>query len=125
MKRYIFVIVWLCISGVAHTAETIRLISDDQLLSYASASYNKNNIEKQHDLLGHLNGTLVVVDFICSDLCPFYTVRVIHYELEKEQSCASAGGVEKALRIPVSIATMDKIFCFPKILTDNWEKYQK
>jgi hypothetical protein len=125
MKRYIFVIVCLCVSAAAYTAETIRPISEDQLLSYATDSYDKNHIEKQHDLLGQLNGTNVVVDYICSDLCPFYTVRVIHYELRKEQNCASAGGVEKALRIPVSIATTDKVFCFPKVLTDNWEKYQK
>lgn len=125
MKRYASMIVGICLSGVAYAAEPIRPISDDQLLSYASAPYDKNHIEKQKDLLGLLNGTLVVVDFICSDICPAYTVRVIHFELGRVKSCAAAGGVEKAIRIPVSIAAMDKVFCFPKVLTDNWERYQK
>ena len=125
MKRYISVIVGICLSGVAYAAEPTRPISDDQLLSYASAPYDKNRIEKQKDLLGLLNGTPVVADFICSDLCPAYTVRVIHFELGKVKNCDAAGGVEKAIRIPVSIASTDKVFCFPKVLTDNWEKYQK
>lgn len=125
MKRYISVIVGICLSGVAYAAEPTQAISDDRLLSYASRSYDKNRIEKRKDLLGLLNGTLVVADFICSDLCPAYTVRVIHFEPGKEKSCAAAGGVEKVIRIPVSIAAMDKVFCFPRVLVNNWEKYKK
>jgi hypothetical protein len=93
--------------------------------SYASASYDKNHIEKQRVMLGLLAGTPVVADFICSDVCPNYTVRVIHFDLKKDQSCTAADGVEKAMRIPVSIAAMDKVFCFPRVLMDNWDKYQK
>lgn len=125
MKQYISVIVGICLSGMTFAVEPTQPISDDQLLSYASAPYDKNRIEKQKDPLGLLNGTPVVADFICSDLCPAYTVRVIHFELGREKNCAAAGGVEKAIRIPVSIAAMDKVFCFPKVLADNWEKYQK
>ena len=76
-------------------------------------------------MLGLLNDSPVVADYICSDVCPDYTVRVIHYELSEGQTCNSVGGVEKALRIPVAIAATDKVFCFPRVLVDNWEQYQK
>jgi 5,10-methylene-tetrahydrofolate dehydrogenase/methenyl tetrahydrofolate cyclohydrolase len=72
-----------------------------------------------------LDGTPVIAEFICSDVCPDYTVRVIRYELKKDQTCSRVGGVEKALRIPVGIAATDKKFCFPKVLVNNWDKYQK
>lgn len=122
MKR----IVWVAISwSVMLTAAHADSISESALLSYASTSYDKYRIEKQPVVLGLLDGTPIVADFICSDLCPNYTVRVIHFDLNKDQRCSSVGGVEKVIRIPVSIATMDKVFCFPRVLADNWEKYQK
>lgn len=125
MKQYFAVAVEACLCIEVLAVEPPQPISDNALLSYASALYDKSHIEKQRTFLGQLNGTPVVADFICSDLCPTYAVRVIHYELGKDQSCAAAGGIEKAIRVPVSIAAMDKVFCFPKVLTDNWEKYQK
>ncbi len=122
MKR----IVWVAISWSAMlTAAHADSISESALLSYASTSYDKYRIEKQQVVLGLLDGTPIVADFICSDLCPNYTVRVIHFDLNKDQRCSAAGGVEKAIRIPVSIAATNKVFCFPKVLADNWEKYQK
>jgi hypothetical protein len=95
----------------------------EKVLAYASAPYNA--IEQEKVELGLLNGTRVVVDFICADVCPDYAVRVIHYDLKKDQTCSAVGGVEKALRVPVGIGATDRIFCFPKILVDNWKAYQR
>src|SRR5262249_33956082 len=115
----------LCVGAFA-LEEPSRPITDSALLSYASTPYDKYLfLLKRRVLLGLLNGTPVVVDFICSDVCPDYTVRVIHFELGKDQDCAAAGGIEKTIRVPVSIAKMDRVFCFPKVLVDNWETYQK
>jgi hypothetical protein len=125
MRWRLSIIVWACLSGVACVSSSTRPVSDDELLNYAVAPYDKNHIQLQKSWLGLNNGTPVISEFICSDLCPHYTVRVIHYELERDKSCAAAGGIEKAIRIPVSRATMNKVFCFPKVLADNWEKYRK
>ncbi|HXK22260.1 MAG TPA: hypothetical protein VMS55_06230 [Myxococcota bacterium] len=108
------------IAAPSHAASSI---SESELLAYASAPYDR--VEIKHVVLGLLNDSPVVADYICSDVCPDYTVRVIHYELSEGQTCNSVGGVEKALRIPVAIAATDKVFCFPRVLVDNWEQYQK
>ena len=51
-----------------------------------------------------------------ADVCPKYTVRIIHYELPEGMSCATAGGVEESVPVPVAITVMQKTFCFPKPL---------
>jgi len=101
------------------------VVSDQEILDYASRPFNKYNIAQSRVILGLHKGTTVAVDFICSDLCPEYTVRVIHYELGNEHKCSDIGGIEKKVRVPVAIAAMDKTFCFPKILADNWKSYTK
>jgi hypothetical protein len=112
--------------GVAKAEATpVPLLSDSSLLAYASTPYDKSAVDATRVLLGTLNGTPIVADFFCSDLCPEYTVRVIHFELIKGSSCSAAKGIEKSMKIPVSRASVPREFCFPKVLTDNWEKYQK
>ena len=108
---------------LAASSAPVPPISEDELLAYASAPYDR--VDQERVTLGMLNRTTVVVDFICSDFCPDYTVRVIHYELRAGQTCSSAGGVEKPVRIPVGIAATDRVFCFPKVLVDNWHEYQR
>ena len=108
---------------LAAASASARSISEAELLAYASTPYD--SVENKKIALGGLDGTQVVADFICSDICPDYTVRVIHYELRADQTCSSVGGVEKALSIPVGIAATDRVFCFPKVLVDNWHKYQR
>ena len=98
---------------------------DARLLAYATKHFDKSSYRDPHQEWGQHHGTPVVVDFICSDVCPDYTVRVIHYDLASTQTCASVGGVERAMRIPVSIAVTDKTFCFPKVITDNWDAYKR
>lgn len=107
----------------AYAADKNRPLSEEALLAYASAPYDR--VDKHVVSLGQLNGTPVIAEFICSDLCPDYTVRVIRYDLKNDQTCSGVGGVEKALRIPVGIAATDQTFCFPKVLVNNWDKYQK
>lgn len=118
-------IVGAIISTGAYGDTTPSLVSDEEILNYATRSYDKNHIAQSRMILGSHGGTTVLVEYICSDLCPDYTVRVIHYELSKDQKCSDVGGVEKEVRIPVAIAAMNRIFCFPKVLADNWKSYTK
>jgi hypothetical protein len=43
-------------------------------------------------------------------------VRIIHYQLGADQTCASVGGVEEKLMVPVSIAVMQRLYCVPAVL---------
>lgn len=110
------------IYGSAHADVSNMPRSEEALLAYASTPFHR--VDKRVVSLGQLNGTPIIAEFICSDLCPDYTVRIIRYELRKDQTCSAVGGVEKSVRIPVSIAATDKTFCFPQVLVNNWEKYQ-
>ena len=123
MRMFYFVAAMLPIFGSAYAADTNKSLSEEALLAYASAPFDR--VDKQIVSLGQLNGTPVIAEFICSDVCPDYTVRVIRYNLKNDQTCSGVDGVEKALRIPVGIAATDKKFCFPKVLANNWTKYQK
>lgn len=118
MKWFLVALV-VAISRFATASEEPSTTSESALLAYGSASYE--TVEKQRVELGRLNGAAVVADFICSDVCPDYTVRVI----QSDQTCRAVGGVEKAIRIPVGIGATDKVFCFPKVLVDNWKNHQK
>jgi hypothetical protein len=99
------------------------LISEADLLGYASREYDKALYTEGRIVLGRLHGTNVVADFICSDLCPASTVRIVHFEVEPGPSCAEIGGVERLVMVPVAIAVMERAFCFPKVLADHWDAY--
>jgi len=103
-------------------SSTEDTVSDAALLEYASRGYDKRENMNKRVILGRNHGIQVIADFPCSDLCPNYTVRVIHYEVPLS-GCSDAGGVEKAILVPMGIAAMSEHFCFPKVLTDNWGKY--
>jgi hypothetical protein len=98
-------------------------ISEASLLEYASTPYKKGAHGADHQVLGKMNDVDVVVDFMCSDVCPDYTVRVIHFDVDPGPKCDEIGGVEQSVVVPVAIAAMPKLFCFPRVLTTNWDAY--
>ena len=100
------------------------VINDDWLMDYASRPYEKKFI-KEDEILGRLNGTPVIVEYVCSDVCPDYMVRIIRYDVETGTPCAKAGGREKAIRLPISIVSKLQNFCFPPVLVENWDAYIK
>ena len=94
-------------------------LSDDALVAYASQPFDKAEKFNHRDVLGIHHGAEVVADFPCSDVCPNYTVRVIHYTTAPGPDCDRIGGVDKTRRVPFSIATVSREFCVPKILVDR------
>jgi len=94
-------------------------LSDEALIVYASQPYDKGAMEFHHDVLGIHHGTEVVADFPCSDICPTYTVRIIHYSVEPGPDCDRIGGVTQIRTVPVSIAVMRRPFCVPKVLAEK------
>jgi len=109
---------------LAGTACGPRALSDSDLLKYAASPYDKRSMEGKHIVLGVHGGTKVVVDFPCSDLCPQYTTRIIHYDLEPGPECSARGGVEQRIDVPVGIGRFPVPFCLPKVLAENQTLYK-
>jgi hypothetical protein len=101
----------------------LRPLTDEGVLRYASQPYDKALYRGGSVILGSLNSVDVVVDYICSDLCPAYTVRIIRFAADPGPACAAVGGIEKSVIVPRGVASGPKVFCFPKVLVDNWNAY--
>ena len=111
-------------AGLAAPAcSQLRVTTEAELLSYASTPYRAGEHGAPRQALGKLNGVDVIVDFICSDLCPAYTVRVIRFDVEPGPHCTEIGGVERSVIVPVAITSRSVAYCFPRVLAENWSAY--
>ena len=97
---------------------------DRRLLDYASRSYDKRAMMHKKVPLGAHNGVPLVAEFPCSDICPDYTVRIIHYDLKEGQACSQAKGIEKTVLVPMGWGRGERSFCFPAVLVENWNRYR-
>jgi hypothetical protein len=93
-----------------------RQLSDADLIAYAARPFDRQAMMEQHIVVGLHHGVPVVADFPCSDVCPNYTTRIIHYDLAPGPACTAAGGVIQVRRVPYSIAMIEKDFCVPRPL---------
>jgi hypothetical protein len=105
------------------SGQDVNSLTEDQLLQFASRPYDQELFRQPPIALGKLGGVEVVATHICSDICPGATVRVIHFELPRDASCASVGGAEKSIFVPEETGHATKTYCFPKILIENWGSY--
>lgn len=95
------------------------------LQAWAGKPWNKAAMMHTTAEIGRYRGVPVVAEYPCSDVCPQYTVRIIHYRLPPDVSCASAGGVEKQVLVPIAIAVRSKTFCIPPPLVASGQYYSK
>lgn len=100
-------------------AQTRAPLTDAALHAYAASPLDKAAMMGKTIALGIHAGTPVVAEFPCSDVCPQYTVRIIHYALPPDADCAAAGGIEKKVLVPVAITVLPKTFCVPKALAEG------
>jgi len=92
-------------------------MDDDQLVQRAQAFFSdKQNVGVNGTVFGLHKGLKVVLFETCSDVCPAYTVRIIHYDVAMGPKCDAAGGVETAISVPVSIGVTQQDFCIPAVL---------
>ena len=103
-------------AGCTTRASEPGLLEDATLVAYAAKPFDKRAMMGRTVELGRNRGVPVVAEFPCSDVCPQYTVRIIHYLLPEGIDCAGAGGVEKTVDVPVAIAVLPRTFCVPKAL---------
>ncbi|MCA1826362.1 MAG: hypothetical protein LC689_05420, partial [Myxococcales bacterium] len=52
-----------------------------------------------------------------------YMQRVIHYDVPPGQECMRAGGVDRKMVVPHSVAFSLRMFCFPRVIVENWDAY--
>lgn len=95
------------------------------LIAYANAPWDKATLAHSTVEVGRLHGVPVVAEFPCADVCPQYTVRIIHYRLPPDASCASVGGVEKEVLVPVAITVLSKMFCIPEPLVASGKYFAR
>jgi hypothetical protein len=112
-------------AGCTTRASEPGLLDDAALKAYAAKPFDKHAMMGQTVELGRNHGLPVVAWFPCSDVCPQYTVRIIHYRLPEGADCAAAGGVAKSVAVPVAIAVMQKTFCVPVALAADGGYYTR
>ena len=94
-------------------------LTDDQIAAAATAPFDKKAKMGSHDILGEVGKVKVVADYYCSDVCPAYTVRVVHFDADPRAGCGKVGGVLKTYIIPHGIAAVPQAFCVPKVLAEK------
>lgn len=67
-------------------------------------------------MLGVHKGAPVIVDVRCGDICPQYTVRIVHYTLDTGPACAKIGGDTAMIAVPAGIGVITQKFCIPHVL---------
>lgn len=109
---------WLlaALATPALAAAPVRQLTDADLTAYAAKPFDKAAMMFKRVALGMHHGALVVADFPCGDVCPNYTVRIIHYDAPPGPACAKLGGVTETRSVPVSIAVEEKTYCVPAVL---------
>ncbi|HEX3405713.1 MAG TPA: hypothetical protein VHS81_00625, partial [Caulobacteraceae bacterium] len=91
------------LAAPALAAPSVRQLTDADLTAYAAKPFDKAAMMFKRVALGLHHGALVVADFPCGDVCPNYTVRIIHYDVSPGPACARLGGIVETRSVPVSI----------------------
>jgi hypothetical protein len=112
-------------AGCATRASEPGLLDDAALTAYAARPFDKRVLMGETIELGRHHGVPVVAEFPCADVCPQYTVRIIHYRLPPGVDCADVGGAQKSVLVPVAITVMPKTFCVPEVLVASGGYYTR
>lgn len=65
--------------------------------------------------LGTHHGVPVIVSYVCSDLCPDYTKRIVRYNVLPGPDCERAAGISKAILVPRGIGVGLRRYCIPSM----------
>lgn len=115
----------LLATGCSTLAGAPGPLDDAALVAYAARPFDKQAMMGQTVELGRNHGMPVVAWFPCSDVCPQYTVRIIHYRLPPGADCAASGGVVRKVAVPVAITVLQKSFCVPQALAAGGGYYMR
>lgn len=111
-KFFLAVVFLISVNAIAQDLSAHTEITDDQLITFLKDESTLWGMSNKRVVLGYHNGNTVVADHPCSDSCPMYTVRVVHYDLPLDK-CKENGGLIAEITIPVSITRGSKAYCVP------------
>ena len=106
-------------AALADPSSSQTILTDAALVAYAAAPFDKAAMMERQVELGRHRGVPVVAEFPCSDVCPAYTLRIIHYAVAPGAACDAAGGVTQAWLVPFGIGTREERFCIPAPLANG------
>ncbi len=99
-------------------AVTATPLTDDGLAAQAAILIQaKNDTVPAEPVIGLHHGVKVLLMSRCSDICPIYTVRIIHYDLEPGDKCLAVGGIKETVLVPMGVASNPQAFCVPEVLS--------
>jgi hypothetical protein len=103
--------------GCVPSASGPKPITDADIVALASKPFKppEDRIPDTY-VLGIHNGTKVIVEFRCGDVCPQYTSRHIHYDVEPGPACDKIGGRKRTETLVQGIGLVRKDFCVPAVL---------
>ena len=106
----------LLLTGTACAAAApLHRLSDRDFAHYAASKFDQRAMMGRRLVLGSHGGTRVVADFVCGDVCPAYTKRIIHYDVPPERCGAVHGKVVSQL-VPRGPAVIGQPLCEPPVL---------
>jgi hypothetical protein len=92
-------------------------LTERDIADHAARPWNKSEMMNRRVRLGTHHGAYVVADYPCSDVCPDYTTRIIHYDIPPGIACAGVGGVLRYAIVPSGgISANRRAFCVPTVL---------
>ena len=94
-------------------------LTDAALVAFASKPYKPGNAIPASYVLGIHHGAKVWVEFRCGDVCPVYTSRHIHYDVEPGPECDRIGGRVRTDTFVQGIGVARKDFCVPAVLVEK------
>ena len=103
-------------SGLAAQERGEGTLTDTQLIEYVAQPYSRSQMMDKRVVLGLYHGVKVVADFPCSDICPAYTRRLVHYDVPLS-NCDAVDGLTKEFRLSIG----SNLVCVPKVLADKWD----
>ena len=116
----VIVLCWACSTPVPPPH---GVLSDEELQAYGTSRYDKREFMSKTLELGTHRNTTILVEFPCSDICPDYTVRVIHYVIPQGKTCSEIGGIVRKFKVPAGPAMHFEEFCFPEPIVKVWSRY--
>lgn len=93
-----------------------KQLSDGDIVAFASKPFKPGNEVPASYVLGIHHGTKVWVEFRCGDVCPQYTSRHIHYDVEPGPACDKINGRVRTESFVQGIGVTRKDFCVPAVL---------
>jgi hypothetical protein len=102
--------------------DDLAAVDDAALIDFVRRPFDPMSDETRWPrTLGTHRGVRVIVSYTCSDVCPDYTKRVVHYDRPPGEACARIGGLSKDIVVPRGIGTGLRRYCIPAV-TDPYQR---